>query len=189
MATLRSLAGILLASIVLYMWGFLFWGLAPFQEWTMLTATDDVEARDALRELFPQNGSYLIPAPDDDMAALGVRYQEGPIALVHMLRVEGRPLMHAPIMISGFLLNTVVIGLLAAILAIAARPRYWERVQLCGAIGLAAALLINYGGVVWWEISRPWELYNALYHFTFCLLAGVILGAFVRPRPTASATA
>jgi hypothetical protein len=106
---------------------------------------------------------------------------------VHMLRVKGRTQWDTlQIMTGGFLLNLVVIALLAATLSLVARPTYWQRVQLCGVIGLTAALLIDYGQVMWWQISRPWALYNGAYHFTFVLLAGVILGAFVKPRRTPS---
>jgi len=178
---IRPLIGIVVTAVVLFTWGYLFWGLFPFYEWTLESAPNDAAARAALKEHFPKNGAYLVPAFTDDPKSLNAAYEEGPVAFVHMTHVEGRPLFEPSIMWKGFLLNTVVIALIAGILGIAGLPTYLQRVQLCGAIGLAAALLINYGSVVWWQISRPWELYSGLYNLSFFLLAGVILGLFIKP--------
>lgn len=49
----RMIVGIVIASIVLYAWGFIFWGLGPLRTMIWNQSMDDVEAGQALLENFP----------------------------------------------------------------------------------------------------------------------------------------
>ena len=82
-----------------------------------------------------------------------------------------------------FVLILVSCLLLVTILRIAApaTPTYRERVQLVALVGLAAALVIDIGDVVWWYLPLHWKLYQAFYDFTAFLIPGLVLARFVTP--------
>ena len=51
--------GIFLAAIVLFVWGFLFWGIAPVNP--IDTGLDAAKAQDMLRQLALEDGVYVHP--------------------------------------------------------------------------------------------------------------------------------
>jgi len=183
----RLIAGIVIASIVLYLFGFLWWGgVLPYQTAIWKPAVDQDRARGALRTHFPENGVYYVPGFDADQAALERRMSEGPAAFVYMLAANGRPLMDPRIMVGGFLLNLAAIVLITCVLKLAAPalPRYAQRVKFAALTGLTAAVLMDVGDIVWWQIAASWKLYVALYHALFWTIAGLILAWAVTPAST-----
>ena len=116
----RIILGIVLATIVCYFWGFLYWGLnpLPYRSWNQ--TPDDEAAGQALLEHFPETGTYFIPSMQLDEETLTRLHEAGPIGFVHIMR-EGKPVMQSDIMAKGFVLTLVTTALIA-ILAQANRP-------------------------------------------------------------------
>lgn len=183
----RTIIGIVIASIVLYVWGFLWWGLGAYPRKIWQQPVDQSAARSALRQHFPENGPYFIPAWTDDTSAAESAYLEGPVAFVHMLHVDGRPMVDAGIMIRGFINNVLAIVLIALLLrkAAPALPSWGRRARFVALVGLAATVLTEIGDAVWWEIDWNWKLYQAAYFMGFWMIAGLILAAFVTSEPRA----
>ncbi len=132
-----------------------------------------------------------MPAFDHDQAAKETLFEEGPVAMVHMMHPAGRRLIDPSIMAAGFVLNLVVIVLIAIILrrVAAALPAYWQRVGFVALIGLTATVLIDGGDAVFWQIPWEWKLYQAFYDFSFWLIAGLILAGFIgAPKAHRNAT-
>ncbi len=178
----RFIVGTLVTSVALFMWGFVVWGGAiPFQEMVWKKPVADSEAGSLLKKQFPENGVYIYPPMTGDMEADEKRHQAGPIAFVHMLRVDGRPMMDTSIMIGGFILNTVFVALVAGLLWSLRESlcTYKSRFILVAAFGLIAAVFINIGDAIWWQIDLKWKLYQAFYTLSACMLTGAILAAFV----------
>lgn len=184
----KAVLGVALAAIALFFWGFVYWGFGPYRTMIWLQANDDEQAGAALLDHFPDNGTYFVPGADHDQATAEGLYEQGPIAFVHMISASGRPMFDTSIMIQGFLLNLVVIVLIAVLLrqVVIALPTYWDRVKFSALSGLIAAILIDCGDSVWWQIDWPWMLYNGLYHLTAWLLTGLILAKFIEPNQTFS---
>jgi hypothetical protein len=180
----RSILGIAIAAVVLYAWGFLIWAVVPYPHAVWKKPVDEEGARKALKELFPERGTYVVPTAEHDQAAKETLFKEGPVAMIHMTHPAGRPLADPAIMIGGFALNLVGLVLIAIILRrlAAAMPAYFERVGFVALVGLTAAVLIDGGDAVWWQIPWPWKLYQAFYDFSFWLIAGLILAGFVGAR-------
>lgn len=180
----RTVLGIVVAAVVLYAWGFLVWGVVPYPAVVWKKPVDEEAARKALREQFPERGTYVVPGAGHDEAVKEALFKQGPVAMVHMTHPAGRPLADPSIMIGGFVLNLVALVLIALILRRvgAAMPGYGERVGFVALIGLTAALLIDGGDAVWWQIPWEWKLYQAGYDFSFWLIAGLILAKFVGPK-------
>jgi hypothetical protein len=178
----RALIGIVVASIVLYLYGFLYWGMGPYRQMIWKQPKNEEAARTALREHFPKEGTYFVPSyHSDDHKARKANHEQGPIAFVHMLRVSGRPEMDVSIMVGGFVLNLIVIVLIALLLRQTAHafPGYLQRIGFIALTGLTASLLIDCGDIVWWQMPIGWKVYQAIYGFTFWVIAALILSPFV----------
>jgi hypothetical protein len=111
--------------------------------------------------------------------------EKGPVAFVHVIAREGRPMMDPSIMVGGFFLNLVVIVLIAVLLKIAAPalPTYAARAGFVALVGLTVAIFSEGNDAVWWQITWQWKLYQAVYTLGFWLIAGVTLAAFIGPDP------
>ena len=180
----KLIAGIVLASVVLYAWGFVYWGLGPYRTQIWKASVNEVDARSALRKHFPGNGTYYVPGFTQEQGTIDRSFAEGPVAFVHMLAVNGRPMVEPSIMVQGFLLNLVIVILITVILRqiASAFPRFRDRAKLVVLIGLTAAVAIDGGEVVWWQMPAPWKVYQGVYDFSVWLIAGLIMANFVDAR-------
>ncbi len=181
---MRTAIGVIVACVVLYVWGFLCWGLGPYKTQIWKQSRDDAAAGKALREQFPQNGTYLVPGFSQDETKREELSKQGPVAMVHMLAVNGMPGMDPTTFVIGFVVNLVVIVLIALALRKVAPslPTYFGRVGFVTLLGLAAAVLIEGGDIAWWHIDWQWKLYQAFYDVSFWFLTGAVLGLFIKPK-------
>ncbi len=177
----KMLIGVAIASVVLYVWGFMYWAMGPYPTMIWKQSPDDVSAGKAMVEHFPERGTYFLPAHTSDMKKTQELFQKGPIAMVHVLSVEGRNCLEPRIMVFGFGLNVVVLLMIGVLLqwVSPALPTYFSRVGFAAFVGLTGAVFIDVGSAVWWEIPLEWKLYEAGYDVSFWILAGAIQGAFV----------
>ena len=86
----RALAGIVIATLAVYVWGFAFWGASglPYTAWKPVP--DEAGAAQMLLEHFPADGTYAIPGHGDP-DTLAKALETGPVAFVHVTAREGRP--------------------------------------------------------------------------------------------------
>ncbi len=184
---IRFIGGSILASIILFMWGFVVWGIGnPYYSKEIWKApTDETVAAKVLLEQFPANGVYQVPSHHNENGLEG-RYQSGPIAFVHMIVADGREMMDPEIMTTGFIVNTIYVFVLAGILwrIRDAVPTYLQRVWVVFWLGVMAAVFSNLGDVTWWQLDLRWELYDAMYTVTAFLVTGLVLAAFVPKSST-----
>ncbi|MEX0936840.1 MAG: hypothetical protein WDZ59_03190 [Pirellulales bacterium] len=182
----RIILGVVLASVAAYMWGFVVWGLGPYHEIIWKRSTDDVAAGAALRNMFPENGVYYVPGSQHEGETATRLWDAGPVAMVHMIAVDGRAQMDSTMMVAGAIFTIGFVMLLALMLqwVVVALPGYGSRVAFVTMIGIAAAALVDLGDIVWWQFDWKWMFYRAGYHATVCLIAGLVLAGFIRPpRP------
>ncbi len=176
--------GIVLAAVAIFFWGFLYWGMNPLPSSSWKQTKDDVAAGKALLEHFPESGTYYLPGRYNDEETWMKLHAAGPVAFIHLTAREGRPLHDWGIMIRGFLLYLVVVTLIALLLqkVSPALPSYADRVKFAALVGLAAAVMIDFGDVVWWYIPWEWKIHQAVYTVTTWTIAGLVLAKFVKPR-------
>lgn len=178
----RVLLGIALSTVVVYLWGFVYWGASslPYSTWN--ETADDAAAGRVLVEHFSQSGVYYIPSPNNDPELRAELYASGPTGFV-IVDVDGRPEFDTAIMAQGFFLNGVVMAVLAILLrlCLGSAPRYLDRVKVVALVGLIAVLMVNVGDIVWWAMPAGWEFAQIFYNFTAMLLGGSIVAHFVRP--------
>lgn len=177
----RHMLGVALASAVMYVFGFIYWGLNPLPYNAWKATANDFAAGQALMEHFPENGTYMVPGPHNAPDQLSELYERGPVAFVHMLDRDGRPQVDTNVMALGMLLNLLVVLLLSIILdqISPALPTYGKRVRFIILAGIAASIMIDGGDVVWWHIPIFWKLYQAVYNIVSWTLVGLVLAHFV----------
>lgn len=179
---LRFAGGALLAAILMFAWGYVFWA-TPLSESAFRQAPDNQKLAQVLKQTIPATGTYLVPDGEPTSDAHIERYKRGPIATVFYREAGTNPMRPSTFLLGlvHMFVTTLCIGG-ALWLAKGALPSYLGRVGFVGLIGLAVAIWANLGDPIWWH--RPWEyqIYTAVYDAVAWLLAGLVLAAFVRQR-------
>jgi hypothetical protein len=183
----RIVIGVVLATVVMYAWGFLYWGASSVPYTTWKQTADDTAAAAALRTHFTESGVYFVPGLDNPPERRTALYSQGPTGFV-IVDVDGRPEFDPGIMVRGFLLNGVVAALLALLMqrAGSSLPTYGARLGFAALAGAFAVVLVNFGDAVWWALPWSWELVQAFYNFSAVVVAGAILARFVVIHPPAA---
>lgn len=175
----RTLVGILSASVLMYVFGALYWS-SPFPGGATRSSADDAQAQQALAEHFPQPGTYFVPSLSRDEQTFARLHEEGPIALLHVN--AGTPVMQPSVFIVGFVHEIVVVALIAALLAMAAPALrgYGARVGFVVLAGLAGSLWVNGTAVIWWYVVPDFPLRVLVYDVLAWALVGLVLARTVR---------
>ena len=178
----RLLIGALLASVAMWFWGFLFWGISPLPAQFLRSVPDEAALAEKLKAAIPETGVYLVP----NMGA-GVSQEEftkrhlaGPLAQIVYVR-EGDEPMSAAVLGGGWVHMLVCALILGWILLYVPGPTtFGSRYCILALAGTAAAVWSNLGKPIWWH--QPWgfHILYAIYDLTSLLLAAVILAWYVR---------
>jgi len=170
----RLLLGSFIAAVAVFMWGFVFYAASPAMSKVVKGTPDDAAAQAAIRDHFPESGTYFVPSPDLPEDQLNTLHQAGPLALINV-RSEGGPVMDPMVLTWGFIHEWIVCFLLGWLLLRASLDSYGERVMFLTVAGFTAALFIDYGGAIWWGIDRGFALMNLFYNTVAWLVAGLVL--------------
>jgi hypothetical protein len=178
----RFILGSVMGAVVLFFWGFIFWGTSTMPYSVLHHAKDEGQLGSLLREQLPNSGTYILPHPADPPETLNKLSLDGPIATIHLQR-EGRRVMEPRVFIVGFVHGFAVVLFIAMLMTIAlpALLTYAARVRFATLFGMASALFVHAGSVVWMNEGRAWHLVNATYEVSACLLVGLVLGAVIKP--------
>ena len=155
---MKNLAlGALLAAVVLFAWGFVFWGLIPTPGMHM--HPDQAALQQYLSESIPETGAYYVPYPAgaDDAEAVA-RHEAGPLAFL-FIRMQGESMMPPSMMIGGFihmLITALLIGMLLRML-LPSLPTWRNRVLFVVLAGIAAAFWSDLAWPIWWR--TPWTFF------------------------------
>jgi hypothetical protein len=165
---------ILLATVAMYCFGFLYWGLsgAPYKTWKQ--APDDVAAGQALLQHFPESGLYHVPSINHPEKEREELFRRGPVGFVKIRR-PGRELHDVSIMINGFLLSLAASALLWLVLKKSALTTYGSRLVFVALLGVTASVMIDGGDVVWWQTPILWKLAQGVYNVGAWIMAGLVL--------------
>lgn len=188
--------GALFTAIVLFLWGWFYWGVLPtkFSVWKPLPAEQESAIVNLLNESLPENGVYMFPLPYADGADADrvKKWQEqhaaGPLFSVVYRREGIEQQEMGKIMGMGFAhmyFSALLCGLL---LSFAGISNYFGRVGFVFLIGIFSALWIDVGGAIWWHQPLDFVAFDAAYQAVAWLLGGLVLAAIVRKRPSADAS-
>lgn len=178
---LRTTIGILLATVLMYVFGALYWS-SPFPGGATRASADDAQAQRALAEHFPEPGTYFVPSPHQDEATFMSLHEKGPIALLNV--ATGAPVMQPSVFIKGLVHEIVVVALIAVLLGMAAPALkgYGHRVGFVALAGLIGSLWVHGTSVVWWYVVPDFPIRVLVYDVIAWTLVGLVLAKTVRAR-------
>lgn len=177
--------GSLLGSIVLFVWGFLYWGVLPVTD-DLLEGAPPALAQE-VRDL-PRSGVYTVPDMalyDQDEAEYNRQHESGPIAML-FVRKQGTQVGSPATFGMGFLhmfASALLIALILRSIA-AGMPSYGSRVLFVLVAGSAGAFMSDIGPIIWWLQPAGMHVANFVYHVVGWGLLGLVLGRAVRPATT-----
>lgn len=175
----------IVGAVVLFLFGFVYWGLLPTTQRVFDGATDEAELAAAIRSNVPEPGVYMIPGPSvfSDQEAFSTQHEEGPVVMM-FVHPDGLPVMPASMMIGGFFNNLIAILIMAVLLLMVAPalPTYGSRVTAVVLAALAMVVLADLGDPVWWRHTWGFYVAQAVYHAVGWLLVGLVLAYFIRPE-------
>jgi hypothetical protein len=187
---IRLLIGAILAAIVMFVWGGAFWMVLATQIGVMRSPDEHMRENMLKAMQDAESGDYFYPLP----APLGgsqedyeKKMKEGPIMQISY-RNEGAP-GNAVFFGLGFV-HLLALGIIAGFLltlAVKSLPTYLSRVGFVLMLGIFASAAIDVENVVW--MFHPWRYPTmlAVYHVSSWVLAGLVLGAVIRPPREAKA--
>ena len=179
--------GSLLATVAVFVWGAVFW-MNPLPYSFLGKTPNDAAVGKALLAQFPATGSYFIPGQYNDQKTQTDLCKAGAIATVHIQR-EGSDMMPPQMFVMGFLHDLVTVILIGWLLrkALPSLGGYCSRVCFVAMAGLAAGFFCELTTSIWTFVPWALPLINTVYIFTAWLVAGLVLAAFVKPKPAAVA--
>jgi len=176
----RLLIGATLAAVAMFFWGFLYWALFPLP-WKLIgPVPDELAMGQALDELLPASGAYVLPHPVASGEEESLRRtQAGPIATI-LYRKAGRSPTDPTIFLGGFLHGWIAALGMGLLLRCIRPGSYARAVGLLAGIGLVAAIWANLGRPIWY--AQPWEYHVliAVYELGGWFVAGLVLAKFAR---------
>jgi len=186
---IRVVVGAVIAAVVMFAWGFVFWGLSGATNRLMSplpdSARDDVIA--VLRRENLPPGMYVYPGPPEDMqeAAAAEEYnqlhEDGP--RIRMAVKEGGPAMPPSCLVLGVVLNFAVALFGGMMIAMAGESlrNFGRRFGFLALYSMAGAMWTNLGDVIWWFHPVNYAAGNTIYLLVSGLLMALVVAAIVRP--------
>lgn len=170
----------LLAALAMFFWGFVYYGISGIPYKALGTVGD---IGPAVADLFPTDGTYVLPDPRGAPEALAEQMKRGQLIMIH-IKKSGVKEMDPGILLKGFVLEFVSCLLLAFIMHKVAGgfQTYGCRLMFCIAVGLLLALFAHGGQAVWWQQAWCWHLMTMLHDIIAFALAGAILAKFHTPK-------
>ena len=174
--------GAVVAAIVMFFWGFLFWG-TPFPYNTFMErVADDTGLMQAMDEHLDESGVYYVP----DLAEMGTetfnaKHEKGPLAFI-FLRKDGGPAQDMSGMLFGFIHFLVTAFLLAFLIrwVMGCLNGLGSYITFGSFVGLIAGFYTHIGNVVWWKWPLGWQTYAMVYDITSFALGALLIGYFLR---------
>ena len=182
---LRTLLGALIASALVFGWGFVYWMQLPFVDQVIQKLDNEEETLADLQDRVPRSGVYAFPAPVDPQQTAEFenwqqRHAGGPVGIL-VIDSDGRPAMGTKTMLFGFL-QTLAAAIAAGIVLAASDVFvYAGRVMIVVWMGIFAALFVTLSDVVWY--CHPIEFFwlRAGHLVSSAIILGLVMGFFVRP--------
>ncbi|MFO0880878.1 MAG: hypothetical protein U0840_26415 [Gemmataceae bacterium] len=181
---MRLLLGAVLAGVVQFLWGFVFWtALQPMLN-MMGRMPEEERVVQVLRDVKPETNVYFLPWPGgtpEEQESMMQRHQEGPLVQI-IYQSQGQPAMDPKLFLLGYL-HMVGMCLLAGILLCLAGPGlngYLARYLFVVLLGVFAAFALNLAQPIWFHHPWRFQLLHSIFDVGNWVLGGLVLAAFVR---------
>jgi hypothetical protein len=189
---MRSILGVVLAAVVLFAWGTVFWMFTGLGSYICKGVPNESALMDAVKAQNLPDGNYVLPFPDEAaiksqdpkaMEAFAEKARQGPLVRLQY-RSAGDAPMSLPTFGMGFVHMLISSSLVAILLCLAGAnlPSFLARWLFVVTLGVFAAVNIHLANPIWFQ--HPWtpSLMLAFFASAGWVLAGVPLAALVKPR-------
>ena len=171
----KTIAGIGLTAIVLFIFGFLYWGVSPLPYTAVSSAADPEAALADIKRHFPDTGAYMVPA-----AANMELLAEGSQAVVYVDHEVPASQPDPASMALGLVHN--VLMALVVFLLLRNQEGMSQHLRTGALVGLAAVAVIEGSDTLWWLYPLSWKIHSVVYHFLCFVLAAALLSRFMPAR-------
>jgi hypothetical protein len=188
----KLFTGALVGALVLFMSGFIWYGLLPFADASFAQLPNEPAIVQTLQSSNLESGTYIYPkmirdggpTSMDEWMAL---HEKGPLFEVRYHK-EGAAPGGFGMMGTGFV-HFLIVALIAAgmlRMALPVLPTYGKRVIFVMMLGIFAAVLVQPSGPIWFYY--PWDraISDIFYTAVSWLLAGLAMGGIIKPTHTAA---
>ena len=187
----RVLLAALCSAVLMFLWGFLFWGLLNMGSLLMQPLPAELDVLASLRGSQAPSGMYVYPAPQgmndaEKMEEFTRQHREGPL-LQLAYRAEGSEPMPPAVLALGFGHYFVVALLTATMVACGGKGLtcFLSRFMSVMTMVVAATIWANAGDAIWWFHSPRYCLGNSIYQLVAGALMAAVVAAVVKPQGTA----
>ncbi len=180
---MRLLVGSLCVAVVIWLWSVLFYVLLPVPYYSMSQTNDDIAAGEALKQHFPESGTYILPGRFSGPDIRARMRSEGPVATVYIQR-DGKPEISALKFIIGTF-NSVVIGLLIGVSMLLLKPyttNYWSHVAIGSSFGIAYTAYPRFADMIWSDFPPGYQLMMIFSDGFSWILMVLVMAWFILPR-------
>ena len=168
----KTIAGIGLTAIVLFIFGFLYWGISPLPYTALNSAADQKAALADIKRHFPDTGAYMVPA-----AANMELLAKGSQAVVYVDHEVPASQPDPQAMALGFVHN--ILMAVVVFLLLRNQEGMSQHLRTGALVGLAAVVVIEGSDTLWWLYPLSWKIHSVVYHFLCFVLAAALLSKFV----------
>ena len=175
------LLGAVLGALLIFVWGFVFWGIGPGTGSAISPVPEQETLRATLKATLPDSGVYMLPYSEDPTdTTYQTLHTQGPIATI-FYREEGSEPMAPGTMVLGYLHEVLVLLIMGLALKLAGLGSYGARFGVVLLAGLAGSVFAQLAGPIWWLQPRDMAMMNLLYEAVAWLLGALVLAACVKP--------
>lgn len=177
----RLVIGSLMAAVVMFVLGFVFFGVLGMQAYSPATTAQAVTVQAAMEDNLARTGTYMIP-PEEEA------WMTGPSAVVNYVAAGDAPRDMVVTMVGGFahmLVSALLLGV--ALTAVGGDLVRRSRVALWG--GLAAAVFMHLGDPIWFGFDWRSALFVFIADGVMFIAGGLVLAWWLARAPVASGAA
>jgi len=174
----KTLLGVVVTGIALFMFGFVYWAVNPLPYSAWNDVDDAAAMQTAAAKLFPESGVYFLPGAGNDPEALKL-LETGPSVYVS---IDHTPTPGSdPVALGIGLLHNIASALLLVFLLKGAAS-LGAMVQRSLGIAVVAVFIINGSEIIWWQQPFNWLVHQMIYYLIYFALGAAILSFFL-PKP------
>ncbi|MEE8433641.1 MAG: hypothetical protein V3S64_02530 [bacterium] len=186
----KMLAGALLSTALMVVWGVMFWFFLLPSGWVLQSFPDESGWQTRFESELPESGSYYFPLPKSestlDAFVKGVlRFQRlggfGTTGVLHYTRSQSNSFSpFAFLTAAGYLFLSAVLGGITLLITVQGQSSYFARAMLLFWLGILVSLAGRLMDPAVLGLPWPYFLTSALQTFTNWIIIGLVMAAFVR---------
>lgn len=188
--TVKMVAGALLSTALMVVWGVMFWFIALPSGWVLQDLPGESQWETRFQNELPGSGSYYFPLPKSESSLDGfmsgvLRFQRlggaGTLGVLHYTRSQSK--IFSPLdflATAGYLFLSALLGGITLLFTLDAQSSYFSRAMFLVWIGVLVSLAGRLMEPAILGLPWPYFLSSALHSLTNWIIIGLVMAAFVR---------